>query len=59
MIVQKLQEVTQDNVAVEFNENSGLLAGLRISVGPWVLRANLEDELGLFADAIGHESRKP
>lgn len=59
VIVQKLKDVTQDSVAVEFNENSGLLAGLRISVGPWVLRANLEDELGLFANAIGHESRKP
>jgi F-type H+-transporting ATPase subunit b len=59
VIVQKLKEVTQDNVTVDFNEDSGLLAGLRISVGPWVLRANLEDELGFFADAIGHESRKP
>jgi F-type H+-transporting ATPase subunit b len=59
MIVQKLKEVTQDSIAVEFNEESGLLAGLRISVGPWVLRANLEDELVFFADAIGHESRKP
>ena len=59
VIVQKLKEVTQDSVSVEFHEDSGLLAGLRISVGPWVLRANLEDELGFFADAISHESRKP
>jgi F-type H+-transporting ATPase subunit b len=56
VIVQKLKEVTQDSVAVEFNEDSGLLAGLRISVGPWVLRANLEDELGFFAEAVRHGS---
>ena len=57
-IVKTLKEVTQDSVAVEFGEYSALLAGLRISIGPWVLRANLEDELKFFADAIGHESRK-
>lgn len=58
-IIQKLKEVTQDNVTVAFSEDGALLAGLRISIGPWVLHANLEDELRFFADAIGHESRKP
>jgi F-type H+-transporting ATPase subunit b len=58
LIVQKLKEVTQDSVAIEFHEDSRLLAGLRINVGPWVMRANLEDELGFFADAIGHGSRR-
>jgi F-type H+-transporting ATPase subunit b len=58
VIVQKLKEVTQDSVAIEFHEDSRLLAGLRINVGPWVMRANLEDELGFFADAIGHGSRR-
>ena len=35
-----------------------MLAGLRISVGPWVLRANVEDELEFFAQVVSHGSRK-
>ncbi len=58
VIVQKLKEVTQDRVAVEFTEDSGLLAGVRISVGPWVMHANLEDELEYFAEAMRHGYRK-
>jgi F-type H+-transporting ATPase subunit b len=57
-IARRFREITEDNVAVEFNEDSRLLAGLRISVGPWVLRANVEDELEFFAQAVGHGSRK-
>ena len=57
-IGRRLKEVTEDSVAVEFTEDSRLLAGLRISVGPWVLRANVEDELEFFAQAVGHGSRK-
>jgi F-type H+-transporting ATPase subunit b len=58
LILQKLKEVTQDSVAVEFNEDDRLLAGLRISVGPWVLRANLEDELEFFAGEVRNGSRR-
>ena len=57
-IARRLKEVTEDSVAVEFTEDSRLLAGLRISVGPWILRANVEDELEFFAQAVGHGSRK-
>ncbi len=57
VIVQKLQDLTQDNISVAFNEDSGLVAGLRMSVGPWVLRANIVDELEFFAGAMLHESR--
>jgi F-type H+-transporting ATPase subunit b len=57
-IAQKLKEVTQDNIALEFSEDSRLLAGLRISVGPWVLRANLQDELEFFSQAVRYGSRK-
>lgn len=35
----------------EFVEDRKLLAGLRVSLGGWVLRANLEDELKFFAEA--------
>lgn len=55
-VVQKLEEVTQSSISVEFSEDPHLLAGLRISLGPWVLRANLEDELGFFANAVRHDA---
>lgn len=37
-----------------FIEDPALLAGLRISIGPWVLRANLRDELDFFTGAARH-----
>ncbi len=58
VIVERLRDLTQYNIAVEFNEDSQVLAGLRISIGPWVLRANIGDELEFFAGAMLHESRK-
>ena len=57
-ITLRLKEVTHDNLAVEFNEDSHLLAGLRISIGPWMLRANIEDELEFFSYAVRHGSGK-
>jgi F-type H+-transporting ATPase subunit b len=35
----------------DFIEDRALLAGFRIAIGPWVLRANLKDELSFFAEA--------
>jgi F-type H+-transporting ATPase subunit b len=35
----------------DFNEEPALIAGLRIDVGPLVMRANLRDELRFFAEA--------
>ena len=57
-VTQRLKDVTQDNIALEFSEDSRLLAGLRISIGPWVLRANIEDELEFFSHAVRHGSGK-
>ena len=34
-----------------FNQDPALLAGVRLTVGPWVLSASLQDELQLFAEA--------
>ncbi len=53
-ISEKLRLVTDDHLTVDFKEDRHLLAGIRISVGPWVLRANLEDELQFFAKALPH-----
>jgi len=38
----------------EYATDRALIAGLRITVGPWVIHANLHDELETFA-AIAHE----
>ena len=38
-------------VECEFEPDPELIAGLRISVGPWVLRCNVRDELNFFAQA--------
>jgi F-type H+-transporting ATPase subunit b len=36
--------------AWRFTEDERLLAGIRIQLGAWILRANLEDELGFFCE---------
>jgi F-type H+-transporting ATPase subunit b len=54
-ITQKLQAVLQGQVTAEFQEDTRLLAGLRISIGPWVLNANIEDEMRFFANALRHD----
>lgn len=54
-IEQELKKLTQDGVSVQFSEESRLRAGLQISIGAWVLRANLADELEFFAHGIAHE----
>jgi F-type H+-transporting ATPase subunit b len=34
----------------DFCQDPNLVAGLRVNIGPWVLRANLQDELQYFAE---------
>lgn len=45
------QLLDEEHVSVEAKINPDLVAGLRISVGPWLLRANLQDELVAFTEA--------
>jgi len=47
---QALKNVTALNIPLRFEQNSDLLAGVRITVGAWVLGANLQDELRGMAD---------
>jgi F-type H+-transporting ATPase subunit b len=56
VITKKLQEVAQNCSPIEFSENNRLLSGLRVTIGPWVLRANLEDELEFLASVLRHDS---
>jgi F-type H+-transporting ATPase subunit b len=49
-LAQALGRVAAKPVACEFAQDPELIAGLRIGVGPWVLRCNLQDELKFFAE---------
>lgn len=50
-IASALRSTNGGDVACEFRRDEHLLAGLRIEVGPWVMRASLQDELTAFAEA--------
>ena len=45
-----LTEVTGLSVPVNYEQTPDLLAGLRITIGAWVLHANVRDELKAFAE---------
>ena len=49
-LAQALDRLAARSVACEFAQDPELIAGLRISIGPWVLRCNLQDELKFFAE---------
>ncbi len=40
------------NVSCEWREDAHLLAGIRLSLGSWMLAANLQDELQFFTEAM-------
>jgi F-type H+-transporting ATPase subunit b len=50
-----LQALAGHAVNIHFTEDPGLLAGLRVNARPWVLRANLQDELAFFLEALPHD----
>jgi len=47
-----LAEATGKTLPVEYRENPELLAGFHVSIGPWILHANLRDELKFFSGAL-------
>ncbi len=49
-LIQALSSLAEQPVACDFVRDPDLLAGLRISIGPWILRSNLRDELKFFAE---------
>ena len=50
-LTKKVEGLLERTLAWEFFEDRSLLAGLRVSLGGWVLRGNLEDELKFFAES--------
>lgn len=55
-LAQALGRVGVKPVECEFGLDPDLVAGLRISIGAWVLRCNLQDELKFFAE-VQHVGR--
>jgi F-type H+-transporting ATPase subunit b len=49
-LTQALTDVTKLDLPVRFVRNQELLAGVEIAAGPWILGANLRDELRGFAE---------
>jgi len=52
---QALASVTGRPVALRFEQDEELLAGVRINLGAWAVGANLRDELQGFAELARHE----
>lgn len=49
-----LADVTGTTLPVEYRENPELLAGFQLGIGPWILHANLRDELKFFSGVLRH-----
>jgi F-type H+-transporting ATPase subunit b len=49
-----LAEASSAQIECDYRRDERLVAGLRIEIGPWVLDANLREELAAFAQS-GHE----
>ena len=53
---QSLQQLLSKHLGVAsdpvFMVDTSLIAGLRIAIGPWLLQANLRDELGYFSHGV-------
>ena len=53
-LAQVLAGMAGRTLPVDYRENPELLAGFQVSIGPWILHANLRDELKFFSGALRH-----
>ncbi|HLZ35885.1 MAG TPA: F0F1 ATP synthase subunit delta [Nitrospira sp.] len=51
-VTEAVQSLLDRSVSFEWQEDAHLLAGIRLSLGPWMLGANLQDELKFFTEAL-------
>lgn len=49
-----LQSMITPSLRCEYREDRALVAGIRVSIGDWVLGANLQEELEFFAQVAAH-----
>lgn len=54
---QVITHTTESDLPLRFEQDSALLAGVRITIGAWILGANLQDELKSFAE-IAHATQR-
>jgi F-type H+-transporting ATPase subunit b len=52
---QALASITTPSISVQFEQNSELIAGVKITIGPWALAANIRDELKGFMELAHNE----
>ena len=50
-LLDAIQSFVGRPISCEWREDRDLMAGIRLSLGPWVLGANLQDELKAFSEA--------
>ena len=53
-LCQACRTVAGRDIVCEFVEDRDLIAGLRISLGSWMLRANVQDEMSFFVESSRH-----
>lgn len=53
-LCQACRTVAGRDIVCEFVEDRDLIAGLRISFGSWMLRANVQDEMSFFVESSRH-----
>ena len=49
-LIQAVERQIKRSIEWDFTEDRSLLAGLRLSLGAWVLRGNIQDELKFFTE---------
>jgi F-type H+-transporting ATPase subunit b len=50
-VTEALSKWLDHKIACRFTEDGALLAGLRVTIGPWILEADLQHELRLFTES--------
>jgi F-type H+-transporting ATPase subunit b len=50
-LTKAMSHLIGQDLSCELRQDRNLISGLRITIGPWVLRANLQDELESFGEA--------
>jgi F-type H+-transporting ATPase subunit b len=51
-LLEAIQSFLGQSISCEWREDRDLMAGIRLSLGPWMLGANLQDELRVFSEAV-------
>lgn len=49
-LLEALRSLLGQSISCEWREDQSLLAGIRLSLGPWMLGVNLQDELKAFSE---------